>query len=178
MSISAVMLNSLPLFMRDNQVLQEIFNAESNQFNTTNSRIDDLNTQLSIDTATWALDIYENELAIITDYGKSLTDRRSVIKSRWRGSGKVDATLIKMVTDSWVNGQTAVTFDGKINVKFNGFFGVPSNMDDVKKAIEEIKPAHLQVVYAFTYLLISEVHNIMVINQLQSTTLNKFAGGA
>ena len=51
------------------------------------------------------------------------------------------------------------------------------NLEDLKSAIEEIKPAHLAVAYAFNYLLIRDIHDVMTMGQLGQTPLNKFAGG-
>ncbi len=48
---------------------------------------------------------------------------------------------------------------------------------DLKNAVEQIKPAYILLEYLYSYLLIQDV-NAMTINQLQSTPLNKFAGGA
>ena len=86
--------------------------------------------------------------------------------------------MIKIVCDSFSNGDVKVTFDGIIHVKFTSVEGIPPNMSDLKNAVEEIKPAYLLLDYLYAFLLIKEVHGVMTINQLQATKLNKFAGGA
>lgn len=171
------MIRTLPLFLRKSVLVQEKFGAEEIEFGNREARLEDIRLQMSIDTATWGLVIYENELNIPTDLSKSYEDRRAVIKSKWRGSGKVDRTLIKSVADAFTNGACDVGFDGSIVVKFNSFHGVPDNLDDVKNAIEEIKPCHLPVKYEYTYLLIRDIHEVMTIGEMDSTVMNKFAGG-
>lgn len=171
------MLSYLPNYERKSKVLGEFFYAVATEFENKDSILDDLEKQLFIDTATWGLDIYEKDLGIKTDLSKSYEDRRSVIKSKERGTGKVDRALIKIVADAWANGNCDVTFDGRINIKFNSIYGTPANLQDLQNAIDEIKPAHLSVIYQFAYLLIKNIHNIMTINELQNTKLNMFAGG-
>lgn len=166
----------LSLFMRKSKVYQEIFNSAGNQFGLLETNIDDIKNQLSVDTATWGLMIYEKELDIETDLNKPIEDRRSVIKSKMRGTGKVDNLLIKLVADAYTNGDVIVSFNGHIVVQFVSQIGTPPNLDDLKEVIEEVKPAHLNIDYEFRYLTIGEVSQ-MTIEELQSTILDKFAGG-
>lgn len=171
------MIDTLPTFMRKSAIMNEIFNAEETYFDKISVNLDDLRKQMDVSTATWALDIYEKELNIKTNPSKPLEERRSVIKSKDRGTGKVDVALIKVVADAFTNGDVDVIFDGKINIEFNSVLGIPPNLTDLENALDDIKPAHLAILYAFAYLLIKDIHNIMTINEIQTTKLNKFAGG-
>ena len=145
------MINSLPLYERSSRIFQQVFQAEGAEFADLHGNVDDIRLQLFVDTATWGLAIYEKELGIVTDLNKPLVERRGVIRSKMRGYGKVDAALIKLVVDSYTNGGADVTFDGKINVIFSNVRGIPENMNDVYKAVEDIKPAHLDVTYDFLF---------------------------
>lgn len=159
-------------------IFSQILNAENIEFNTLYNGIDDIELQFDINTATWGVDYYEKELNIITDYTKDLDYRRSVVKSKWRSDGKIDADLIKRVCDSFSNGNVQVTYDGIIHVKFTSVIGTPPNMSDLQKAVEQIKPAYKLLEYLYSYLMIKEVNGVMTLNQLQATPLNRFAGGA
>lgn len=141
----------LPSFIGDTKVFSELFNVEGKELDAIYSKMADIEAQFNIDTATWALDIYEKELGITTDYTKIDKYRRSVIKSKLLGTGKLDENLIKIVCDSFGNGDVVVNFDGKIHIKFTSVRGIPPNMNDFKNAIEEIKPAYLELVYDYTY---------------------------
>lgn len=174
---SESMKSYMPFFIADSKIFGNIYDAEVREFDTLEKKIEDLNNQLSIDTATWALSIYENEMGIKTDLTKSLDERRAVIKSKWRGTGKIDGKLIKLVADAYTNGQVDVTFDGNINIKFNSIIGTPPNINDLKNSIEGIKPAYIAVKYLFAYLLIKDIDNTMTIGDLEKVTLDKFAGG-
>ena len=138
-------------------------------------KMNDFVAQLNIDTATWALAIYEKELGIKTDISKPLDERRSVIKSKLRGTGKIGAAQIKIVADAYSNGNVEVKFDKAIYLKFNSFYGVPKNLDDLKRAVREVAPAHLVIIYEFKYLLIRDVNNVMTFNELKQTPFSKFA---
>lgn len=146
------MLKRLQSFQRKSKVYKAIFDVESIQLDNRDAVIADLHKQMSVDTATWALPIYEAELGIPIGINKSVEERRSVIKSKMRGTGKVDAALIKLVVDSWTNGEVDVAFvDSTIKITFTSVVGIPPSMTDVEVAIEEIKPAHLAVLYVFLY---------------------------
>ncbi|AFM40343.1 hypothetical protein Desaci_1317 [Desulfosporosinus acidiphilus SJ4] len=169
--------DSLPYFITSTQLFTELFQSEGQELDGLGADLSDLEAQFNVDTATWGLDYYEKELGIPTDNTKPLSYRASVIKSKWRGGGKLNSTLIKTVCDAFTNGNTEVTFDGTIKVKFNSILGIPPNLNDLKAAVSQIKPAYLELVYLFSYLLINEIHQVMTINQLDSTPLNEFAGG-
>lgn len=167
----------IPKFLRQSNIYQEIFNAEDQQIALLETNIDDIKAQLSVDTATWGLVIFEKELKISTDLSKPIEDRRSVIKSKMRGTGKVDSILIKLVADAYTNGDVMVSFNGHIVVKFVSQVGIPPNLQDLKDTLEEIKPSYLAIDYEFRYLTISEVSQF-TIGQMNETLLENFAGGA
>ena len=150
--MSNELLSYIPKGLRSSKIFIQMFNAEKNEFDLIESSIEDVNKQLSVDTATWGLAIYEKELGIRTVIEKPLDERRSVIKSKMRGHGSVGSELIKLVVDSYTNGDVEVSFDGKININFTSLRGIPPNMQDVKNALENIKPAHLDVVYVYLFL--------------------------
>lgn len=127
---------------------------ELDQFDTT---MKDFRDQLDISTATWALPVYEREYGIEVNVSKPVEDRRSALLARMRGSGKVGAAEIKLIADSWTNGDVAVTFDGAIQITFTSIFGIPSGIEDLKEEIRKISPAHLPIEYTFLYTAYSDV---------------------
>lgn len=169
------LLKMLPIYERESKVFQEIMNSQEIELDSLDLEIEDLIKQLFIDTATWALDIYEKELKLPTDLSKPLEERRGIIRSKWRGTGKVDKYLIKRVVDAYTNGQVDVTFNGKINIKFNGVYGIPTNLNDVYRSLGDIIPAHLDLVYEFMYLYIKDIHEAVTLENIENITLDKFA---
>lgn len=144
MSYKEKMLLQLQPFQRKSKIFEEIFRVEGSEFESLENNIDDMKKQFLVDTATWGLAIYEKELGIPIELGKPISQRRAVVKARLRGTGKVDAALLKMIAGEFVVGDVQVEFNGKIKVNL---LGIPQNIQDMEHAIEEIKPAHLDVIY-------------------------------
>lgn len=96
--------------------------------------------------------MYERELGIATDATKPEEERRSNIEAHWKSSGKTDIQLLQGIADSWKNGTIDVKFtEGKLIVEFVGMYGIPTDLDTLKFTLEEVKPAHLPIEYAFKY---------------------------
>ena len=142
---------------RKDPFLLALSGAIANKVNSSDNGVLDFVNQISIDSATWGLTVYEKELGITTNINKPLDDRRSVIISKFRGSGNVTAAQIKLVADSYTNGDVEVTLADGISIEFTSVFGVPANMDDLKKALREIIPAHLQINYTFRFVTYKDI---------------------
>ena len=107
---------------------------------------DELFKQFNLETATWSLDIWEKQYGIKTDITKDYDLRRSRIKSKMRGTGTTTVEMIKNVAESFVNGLVEIVEHNeqyKFDIKMMSVIGSPPNMEDLKDAIEELKPAHL-----------------------------------
>lgn len=144
------LLDYLPEYLKEIKEIKAILDTEDVEIEELKTAIQDVLDQKFIDTATWGLKLWERELGLPINPNLIYSERRSKIKSKIRGIGKVDSNLIKEVADSWTNGNVDVTFDGSINIKFNSVFGIPSNIEDTKNAINEIVPAHLAIIYDFS----------------------------
>lgn len=167
----------LPSYYEGIREFQIMMEAEGQALNQLKEALKEFSNQLLLDSATTELERWESDAGIVTQEGASYEDRRALVRSKLRGSGKIDEELIKMVADSWTNGDVEVTFADTIKIKFNGFFGIPKNMDAVKKALDQIIPAHLGVTYDLRYLLVKDIHHKMTIDGLQESKINQFAGG-
>jgi hypothetical protein len=158
--------NYVPAFLLQSKILQEIYNAENTEINLVENSTQDLLYQCFIDTATWGLEYWEKFLGIDVDKTKSDMFRRERIKAKIRGYGTITKEFIQNVASSFANGEVEVIeypSEYKFVVKFVGVKGIPLNMLDLTKTIEEIKPAHLNYEYQYTYnvwnFLISKVWN-------------------
>ena len=137
------LLNYLPWYERESKVFKEICRVEEIEFDKLDLDLEDLNKQFFVDTATWGLAIYEKELGLPIRPNKSLEERRSIIKAKWRGTGKVDAEMIKAIVEAFTKSKVNVSFNGRINIIFNNEKIIRLNMSDMYNAIDEGKPAHL-----------------------------------
>jgi len=106
--------------------------------------------------------------------------------ARMRGFGTCTKAMVKKVADSWTNGDVEIVEflthyelnkkytheqmkqfthaklslnDYEFKIVFNNEIGIPPNMQDVYNAIEEIKPAHLNVRYEFKFRRHQELVN-------------------
>lgn len=120
---------------------------------------------------------WENLLKI-TDIGPDLDNRRAKIRAKFLACTHNDITLLQKICDSWKNGEIIADFvSGKIQLTFIGEYGIPDSLDSLKKSINETKPAHLDILYIFRYLLIENIHEVKTIEQMQTLEIQAFASG-
>ncbi len=137
------MIKYLPAYERGSKVFQSLINVEAQEIDDKASDVEDFIKQLSINTATWSLSVYENELGIKTDISKSDEERRSLIKAKYRGTGKLDRALLESIVRAYSDGETGVFFDGKFKILLEYIEDNILNLVDLENTLEEIKPAHL-----------------------------------
>ncbi len=114
----------------------------------------DMAKQFAISTATWGLDFWEFEYGIITDHNKSYEQRREILKSKERGQGTTTKEMLKNTAQAYSNGEVDIIeiFEHyRLIIKFIGTKGIPEQLDELDKAIRQIKPAHLAHEYQYTY---------------------------
>ena len=133
--------------------------------------------QLTIDTATWGLKYWEQAYGVTPQITDTVEERRGRVKAKMRSPQTVTAAMLENLTDSYINGQSVVTElprQHKVQIQFNGDYGIPSNLDSLTAALLEVLPSHVMYEYLYRYLLVREVHG-MVIDTLQSHTISEFA---
>lgn len=183
--IKRAMLDYIPKYYEEIRESEAIISAQAKAQYQLMSDIDDVLAQMYVDTSTWGLARWEALLGIEIGSDYSVwdaleasrkvfedletmnwdsfedsflgdgSDRKSSIKSRIRGFGSVNATLLKSVCESYVGGEVEVIESPaahKVTIKFIDSRGIPSNIDDLKAAVAEIMPAHLVVEYTYRYL--------------------------
>ncbi|MEC0239244.1 YmfQ family protein [Paenibacillus dokdonensis] len=171
----------LPAYYENSLVMHSDMDAKGGEMDMLYQALEAAAAQFYVHTATWGLSRWEFELGIPTDAAKPLEQRRAVVKSKLRGVGQFSGALVKNVAEAYDGGKVEVFFQPEewgFTVKFIDTVGIPPNLEDLKAALEEIKPAHLAVKYAFNYLLIREIHGVLTLVQMEQIPLNKFAGGA
>lgn len=174
------MLSYLPGYYENSRVILADMHAKGAELDDLHQALNETLDQFFVRTATWGLSQWEEELGITVDLSKPLDQRRSVVESKLRGAGKFTGRLVKNVAESFHGGGVDVTFQPEqwsFTVKFVDTIGIPPNLDDLKAALEEIKPAHMAVEYEFNYLLIRDIDQVMTLNELEQMELNNFAGG-
>lgn len=152
----------LPGYYKTSTVMANIINTQNSEIQRFKESIEKTVNQFFVDTADFTLERWEKELGLPVDNSKLDDYRKSVIKSKMRGIGTVKVSLVDTVAESYTNGEVDVIEhpeDDFFIIKFVSVRGIPPNLDDLKQALEDIKPAHLEVVYEFTYLVNDELRN-------------------
>lgn len=112
---------------------------------------------------------WETQLKITPQTTQTLDDRRATVQAKYLSNGHNAINLIQTICDSWKNGEIEADFvNGKIQIQFVGSFGVPTDLQTLKDSIEEIKPAHLPVMWLYRYLLKREIHHVMTKAEMQT----------
>ena len=81
--------------------MKAIAGAEGAELDKLAQELEDQLDQYYPETATWALSRYEQDLNIPVNLSKPIEQRRSVIISKMRGSGKVSASMLKNVAQAY-----------------------------------------------------------------------------
>ena len=148
------LLDYLPSFYHNSNIVKSFIDSNSIEANILKDYVEDLNNNLYVKTATWGLDLFEEELGLTTDKSISYEERRERILAKKRGNGTTTKAMIKNTAEAFSGGEVEVMEnfnDYSFVVKFVGVKGIPKNLTLFKNMIEEIKPAHLNYELAFTY---------------------------
>lgn len=177
----AELFSYLPAYYENSRVMRADMDTKGIEMDALYQALEETFQQFFVRTATWGIGRWENELGIVSDVNKPLEQRRAVVESKLRGGGKFSGALVKNVAQAYDGGTVNVTFQPErwnFTIQFVDTHGIPPNLNDLKAAIEELKPAHLSVEYKFSYLLIREIHEVKTLTEMESLPLSKFAGGA
>ncbi|MBN3369076.1 DUF2313 domain-containing protein [Clostridium botulinum] len=175
MNIEQQLIANLHKRVRKDPYIKELCKTSGVEMDTIEDVITDIKKQFNFSTMTWGADLLASEMGIKLDPVLKQDEKNSIIAARWKSEGKADLNLLQAICNSWKNGKVKVSFiDGKIVLKFVGEYGIPTDLDSLKKQINLSKPTHLPVEYLFAYLLLKDVE-AMTLTTLENTTLNKFA---
>ncbi len=147
-------LSYLPSLYERSRVMQTILQAEGLELDDLRKAIDGILDQFFARTATWSLDRWETELGLPPASTQADSERRDRIVSRIRGFGTCTVAIVKAVAESYDMGAIEVTEQTplyQVTVTFIDTRGVPPNLDDLKRAVEAVIPAHLSPVYEFNW---------------------------
>lgn len=178
--IKKQLIKNLPSYERKNALINEILHAAAIKFDSLTTDQNENECELFIDTAIKSLFIHARDLGISIGSGLTLAEQRELITAYYRATfEQTNDETIKNVASSFSGGKVEINptnKDGVFEVKFVDVLGVPSNMEGLKSALNVIIPAHLELVFKYSYLLIRDIEQ-MTLNDLETMTLNKFAGG-
>lgn len=152
----------MPGYYRKSRIIASINDINSKELDSFDKRLEEVLNQFFVDTADFSLGRWEEELGLEVNNKQDSQFRKSKINSKLRGQGTITVKLIKNVAEAFSNGEVEVVENNpayKFTVKFVGTRGIPPNLDDLKRSIEEIKPAHLDYEFEYSYLTWDEFDN-------------------
>ena len=90
----------------------------------------------------------------VGDTTSNLKERRENIISKLRSYGTTTKEMIARVAKAFTNGEIEVIEDNpnySFTIKFTSIVGIPNNLENFKKVVGTIKPAHLNFNVEFRY---------------------------
>lgn len=165
------LIDYLPFFYANSDKVKMLMESDNLELDYLKAYVRDLQKNLYVNTATWGLEYYEQDLGLVTDKTVSYEERRERIKSKMRGSGTTTKQMIQHTAQAFSGGEVDVIEnfnEYSFIVKFVGIKGIPKNLALFKEMLEEIKPAHLSYELAFTYT----VWNMVMANNPTWSSLN------
>ena len=120
---------------------------------------------------------WEVRLKIIPSATQTLDDRRATVQAKYLSNGHNEIKLIQKICDSWKNGEIDADFvGGKIQIEFIASYGIPADLDSLKEAIEEVKPAHLPILWLYRHFLKKDIHKVMTKAEMQTYKKHQYFG--
>ena len=142
------MIEMLPWYYRKSQVVKDLYDVIAAALERLGLDISELDRDLFIATAA-DFTRHEADVGLIPVSADAETKRARVI-TRLQGNNLLTLSeLERLVTDYEKTG-CSIEEDYKnytVTIIFSGRKGMPSNIDQIQAAIEELKPAHIKINY-------------------------------
>jgi len=148
-----------PPYYKHSKVMNSIYNVLDQEMERLSGEASLTENQFFVLLADKSLPEHEKDVGLSASNADTQS-RRSNILSKLRGSGTTNINALKNIVASYEGGEIEVVeyvSEYAFAIKFVSKKGVPVNLDDIKKVVEDIKPAHLEVRYIFTYRLWQDV---------------------
>lgn len=147
-----ILLENLHKIFRNDNYIDNLMGISGNGLDDIENKIDQLGKEFFFDTmSSVGIAILENQLDFKAT-GDSIEGKREQLEARWKTAGKCDLELLKVIANSWRNGEVSVLFtNAVIEITFVSIVGIPSNVEALKLSLKEAKPAHLPINYTFKY---------------------------
>ncbi|MFX4261046.1 putative phage tail protein [Pelotomaculum propionicicum] len=146
----------LPCYYQSSRVMRSIVQGQGSELDKLRQALDETLDQFFVNTATCRLGDWEAELGLPVAPAQPETERRDKIMSKLRGMGTCTIKLVKQVAESYDAGAVNVAEDFTgylVIVKFVDTRGLPPNIEDLMAAVRDIVPAHLEILYEYSYFL-------------------------
>ena len=144
------MIKNLPGYYRKSKVVNELYKAISALLDKISADIDTEGLRLFI-TTTDEFEKHEKDVGLSPIVADNETKRARVL-ARIQGNNALTVSELQELISLYDKTGSTITEDFPsytVTVLFSGRTGVPYNLEQIKAAIEEVKPAHIAFQYAF-----------------------------
>ncbi|RAU98122.1 putative phage tail protein [Paenibacillus sp. YN15] len=124
--------------------------------------LNDVLDQYFVSSATWGLGRWEQELALNVDASKPAERRRKQILAKLRGTGTVTRQMLMDTAAAFSGGEVEVLefpAEYRFVIRFIGFLGIPPNLAEFMKLLNQIKPAHVSYSFEYRYVIWETLKN-------------------
>ena len=164
------MIKSLHKIFRKDPYINEILRVAGLGLDKISEETEQVKNEMFFDTMSEkGVLIYQKELDYIAK-SPTLEGKRLEIEARWKSSGKCDLVLLQKIADVWNAGAVIVRFvNGILELAFTSEVQESYNLDNLKSAISEIKPAHL----GFEFIYSEEMKGRLFLNAFNSEEIEE-----
>lgn len=154
MKTKDILINNLHKIIRKDEFIDAILNPAGLHLDEVKDKMTLLEKEFLFSTMSLErIQELEKELNYKTK-STTIEGKRIEIEARWKTTGKCDLELLQTIANSWRNGEISVKFiDGTIEIVFISIVGIPDNIEVLKAALGEAKPAHLEINFQYRYRL-------------------------
>lgn len=156
------MMGCLPEYYESSRVIKIISQVRGEEIDKLRQALNETQGQFFINTSTWSLDDWEEELGLPLAPEQPESQRRAKIKSRIRGKGTCTIKIAKEVAESYENGAVEVVENHPqymVLIIFVDVYGVPPNINDLMAALRAVIPAHLEIQYQYRWTIYGDIKN-------------------
>lgn len=133
----------------------ELTEAETVALDVLDEELADLEANMTLTNTTLSqIGRREAEFGVASDEMKPIVQRRAVLIAKLRGQGTTTPAFIRNVAASFEYGEVSVdeaSAPYTVRIIFESVIGIPPNMEDFIRTIEEVKPAHIIFNYTYRY---------------------------
>ena len=144
------MIEKLPYYYRKSKVVEELYTAVQKIFDKTSADIAAEDLSLFI-TTTIDFTLHEKDVGLPAITADNETKRARVI-ARIQGNSVLTKSALYELIDIYDKTGCTITEDFAnytVTVLFDGRKGKPYNFNEIQSVVDEVKPAHIQIKYAF-----------------------------
>ncbi|MED4399764.1 putative phage tail protein [Metabacillus fastidiosus] len=139
------MIDTLPSYYNESPEVDAIKEANAIEIERKRTEARDLLDQFFVNTAVWGLNDWERVLALSPMPHSSLEFRRQRILAKLNGTAPATAKYLTDLVNVYVKNKDARIVEYNSEYRFEAEIPLKSdiNTDDIRQAVEEVKPAHL-----------------------------------